>query len=47
VTALQQAGMTVQRDIDRTLFVAAMASAGPWFEAQFGRDLIERIRQTE
>jgi len=45
--ALQQAGMTVQRQIDRSRFSAAMASASAGFEAQFGRDLIQRIRQTE
>jgi tripartite ATP-independent transporter DctP family solute receptor len=47
VAALQQAGMTVQREIDRTLFIEAMASANTWFEDKFGRDLVKRIRQTE
>jgi tripartite ATP-independent transporter DctP family solute receptor len=46
VAALQQSGMTVQRDIDRTRFATAMAGADVAFETQFGRDLIDRIKQT-
>jgi tripartite ATP-independent transporter DctP family solute receptor len=45
VTALQQAGMQVVATIDRDSFAAGMASAVPEFEARFGRDEIERIRQ--
>jgi tripartite ATP-independent transporter DctP family solute receptor len=46
ITALQQAGMTVQGDIDRARFAAAMAAANPEFEKAFGHDLIEQIKQT-
>ena len=46
VAALRQAGMTVQTDIDRAKFAAAMAAAMPDFEAKFGRERIEQIRQT-
>ena len=45
VTALQQAGMTVQREIDRTRFAGAVASANPEFEKRFGRELIEQIKK--
>jgi tripartite ATP-independent transporter DctP family solute receptor len=47
VAALQKAGMTVQREIDRTRFAAAMSSANAGFEKQFGRDVIEQIRHAE
>jgi tripartite ATP-independent transporter DctP family solute receptor len=46
VAALQQAGMTVQSSIDRARFASAMAAANPEFEKRFGRELIERIKQT-
>ena len=46
VAALRQAGMTVQTDIDRASFAAAMASANPEFEKAFGADLIARIRKS-
>jgi len=46
VAALQQNGMTVQANIDKDRFAAAMAAANPDFEQRFGRDLIERIRQS-
>lgn len=45
VVALQQGGMTVQQDIDRARFAAAMAGANAAFETQFGKDLIDRIKQ--
>ena len=45
VTALQQGGMTVQREIDRANFIAAMAGANPEFEKRFGRELIEQIKK--
>ena len=45
IAALQQAGLTVQREIDRAAFAAAMAPANPKFEKMFGRELIEQIRQ--
>ncbi len=46
VTALRQAGMTVQIDIDRARFASAMAPAMAGFETRFGRDRIEQIKQT-
>ena len=46
VAALQAAGMTVQASIDRARFADAMSAANAEFEKRFGRDLIERIRQT-
>ena len=46
VAALKQAGMQVVTEIDRTRFAAAAASAMPEFERRFGREQIERIRQT-
>ena len=46
VAALQQAGMTVQTNIDRTAFAAAMAAANPAFEQSFGHDLIAQIKKT-
>ena len=45
VAALRQAGMTVQSEIDRARFASAMAAAMPEFEAKFGRDRIEQIKQ--
>lgn len=45
ITALQQGGMTVQREIDRARFAAAMAGANAGFEKLFGRELIEQIKQ--
>jgi hypothetical protein len=36
--------MQVTREIKRDNFVAAMASATPGFEAKFGADLINQIR---
>jgi tripartite ATP-independent transporter DctP family solute receptor len=44
VAALEQAGMQVVRSIDRARFAAAMATANPIFEKQFGREHIEQIR---
>jgi TRAP-type C4-dicarboxylate transport system substrate-binding protein len=46
VTALRQAGMAVQIDIDRARFASAMAPAMAGFETRFGRDRIEQIKQT-
>ncbi len=46
VAALREAGMTVQTEIDRARFASAMAAAMPEFEAKFGRDRIEQIKQT-
>jgi TRAP-type transport system periplasmic protein len=46
VSALQQAGLQAVAQIDRARFAAATASAMPEFERRFGRDQIERIRQT-
>ena len=46
VAALQQAGMTVQTNIDRAAFAAAMAAANPAFEQSFGHDLIAQIKKT-
>jgi hypothetical protein len=36
--------MTVQSEIDRAGFAAAMASTMPEFEKQFGSDTIQRIK---
>jgi len=47
VAALQKAGMTVQREIDRPRFAAAMSSANAGFEKQFGRDVIQQIQRAE
>jgi tripartite ATP-independent transporter DctP family solute receptor len=44
VAALQSAGMTVQTDIDRARFAAALSSVNPEFEKRFGRILIEQIK---
>ncbi len=46
VGALRQAGMTVQENIDRGSFAAAMASVNQEFEKRFGRELIEQIKKT-
>jgi tripartite ATP-independent transporter DctP family solute receptor len=46
IAALLKAGMTVQRDIDRAKFAAAMAGANAGFEKQFGKALIEQIKQS-
>lgn len=46
VAALRQAGMTVQIDIDRASFAAAMASANPAYERTFGLDIIQQIKKT-
>jgi tripartite ATP-independent transporter DctP family solute receptor len=45
VVALEQAGMTIQRQIDSARFAAAMAGANAEFEKSFGRQTIEQIRQ--
>ncbi len=37
--------MTVQDQIDRPRFIAAMAAVMPEFENRFGRDLIDQIRK--
>jgi len=44
VAALESSGMQVAREIKRDSFVSAMASAIPGFEAKFGADLINQIR---
>ena len=44
VAALESSGMQVTREIKRDSFVSAMASAIPGFEAKFGADLINQIR---
>jgi TRAP-type transport system periplasmic protein len=46
VTVLRQAGMVIQHDIDRSRFAGGMASAYVGYEQRFGRDLLERIKQT-
>jgi tripartite ATP-independent transporter DctP family solute receptor len=46
VAALQKSGMTVQTNIDRASFVAALSSANTEFEKRFGRALIEQIKAT-
>ena len=46
VVALGKAGMKVQREIDAARFAAAMAGANAEFEKRFGRDLIEKIKQS-
>jgi TRAP-type C4-dicarboxylate transport system substrate-binding protein len=45
VAALEQAGMTVQRQVDRAAFINAMASANAEFDKRFSRELIEQIRK--
>lgn len=45
VETLRQAGMQVVADVDATKFAAAMASAAPIFEKQFGAELVGKIRQ--
>jgi len=44
VATMQQAGVQVIADVDRSRFAAAMGAAMPEYEKRFGRDLIERIR---
>jgi tripartite ATP-independent transporter DctP family solute receptor len=44
VAALRQAGMTVQTDIDRASFAAALGSANAAFEQRFGRALIAQVK---
>lgn len=44
VVQLEQSGMQIVKDVDRSKFAAAMAPANPIFAKQFGGDLIERIR---
>ena len=44
LAALREAGMQIVESIDRSRFVAAMASTGPEFEKMFGRRQIEQIR---
>ena len=46
VAALRQAGMTVQTEIDRSSFAAAMAGANPAYQKSFGLEIIEQIRKT-
>jgi len=41
---LKKAGMQVVTDVDATKFAAAMASAAPIFEKQFGAELVAKIR---
>jgi hypothetical protein len=38
--------MTVQREIDRASFIAAMSDANPEFEKRFGLEPIAQIKQT-
>jgi tripartite ATP-independent transporter DctP family solute receptor len=45
VTELAQAGMQVIKEVDRSKFAAAMASATPDFDRRFGSDLISKIRE--
>nr|WP_294528961.1 TRAP transporter substrate-binding protein DctP [uncultured Rhodopila sp.] len=45
IAGLQKAGMTVQRDIDRGKFAAAMSAANAGFEKQFGKAVIDQIKQ--
>jgi tripartite ATP-independent transporter DctP family solute receptor len=45
IATLRTAGMQVITAIDRKLFAAAMATAAPVYEARFGHDEIEQIRQ--
>jgi len=45
VPELAQAGMQVIKDVDRSKFAAAMASAAPDFDRRFGSDLISKIRE--
>jgi tripartite ATP-independent transporter DctP family solute receptor len=44
VESLKQAGMQVVANVDATKFAAAMASAAPIFEKQFGAELVAKIR---
>jgi TRAP-type transport system periplasmic protein len=44
IAELQKSGMKIVADVDRTKFAAAMASANPIFDKQFGGELIEKIR---
>jgi tripartite ATP-independent transporter DctP family solute receptor len=44
IATLQKAGMTVQTDVDRASFAAAMSSANAEFEKRFGRALIEQVK---
>jgi tripartite ATP-independent transporter DctP family solute receptor len=46
IAALRQAGMTIQTNIDRASFAAAVSSANPEFEKRFGHDLIQQIKAT-
>jgi tripartite ATP-independent transporter DctP family solute receptor len=45
VAELAQAGMQVIKDVDRSKFAAAMASANPEFDRRFGSELISKIRE--
>jgi TRAP-type transport system periplasmic protein len=47
VAALTQAGMQITSQIDRSKFIAALASAAPDFEKRFGADTIATIRNYE
>lgn len=45
VIELAQAGMQVVKDVDRSKFAAAMASANPDFDRHFGNGIIGKIRE--
>ena len=45
VTELAQAGMQVIKEVDRSKFAAATASATPDFDRRFGSELISKIRE--
>ncbi len=45
VSELAQAGMQVVKDVDRTKFAVAMASANADFDRRFGSELIGKIRE--
>jgi tripartite ATP-independent transporter DctP family solute receptor len=45
VSALEQAGMQVVKDVDRSKFAAAMASANSDYDRRFGSELISKIRE--
>jgi TRAP-type C4-dicarboxylate transport system substrate-binding protein len=45
VSALEQAGMQVTKDVDRSKFAAAMASANSDYDRRFGSELISKIRE--
>jgi len=45
VAELMQSGLQVVTDIDRDLFVTALASAKPEFDKRYGAELIESIRR--